>query len=539
MPTIGERLWDIAARFGAIGDRPEDSEDDRQRHRFMLITGVSMSLGGVIWGTLSIAAGLYAHSLIPYGYTVVTIINFAVLSRGRNFAAARTVQILISLLLPFLFQWSLGGFVASGAMMIWAMLALVCALSFESKRAAVMWLGLYLGLTVVSGFLDPTLARPPQLPEGGLGPFSFAINIATVSATVFVLTIYFLHRRDLANEELRRKNEQIARSQQALVQSEKMAALGQLVAGVAHELNTPLGAIVGSVGNIGAALERTLDELPEVLVASTPEEVAGLRAIVRAGGEGNHAVTSREERELRGLLEAELTARQVPDAGRLARALVSMGTGAEIEPHLPLLRSPRAPALVRSAGGLTSMRRNSATIKTAAERASKIVFALKSFAHPGTVSGEPVTAKLADNLETVLTLYQNQIKNGVVLVRTFEDPCLVRGHHDELNQVWTNLVHNALQAMQYKGRLELRLAREPRGVIVQVIDSGPGIPAEALSRIFEPFYTTKPQGEGSGLGLSISRDIVERHHGRLSAESQPGRTVFTVSLPDEAAATIP
>jgi len=195
------------------------------------------------------------------------------------------------------------------------------------------------------------------------------------------------------------------------------------------------------------------------------------------------------------------------------------------------LRSARAESLLRSAADLASLRRNNGTIRTAADRAAKIVFALKSYAHPGSVGGDATKAALADNLETVLTLYQNQIKNGVDLVRDFADRGLVRGHHEELNQVWTNLVHNALQAIQYKGRLELKVLREADRVLVQVIDSGPGIPEAVQERIFEPFYTTKAQGEGSGLGLSISREIVERHQGTLSVESRPGRTVFTVSLP--------
>jgi two-component system, NtrC family, sensor kinase len=187
--------------------------------------------------------------------------------------------------------------------------------------------------------------------------------------------------------------------------------------------------------------------------------------------------------------------------------------------------------LLRSASDLAALRRNSGTIRMAAERAAKIVFALKSYAHPGSAGGEPIEASLAENVETVLTLYQNQIKHGVELVRSFEDAGIVRGHHEELNQVWTNLVHNALQAMHYRGRLELRVAREGSHVVVQVFDSGSGIPEDALHRIFEPFFTTKGQGEGSGLGLSICKDIVERHAGTLRVESRPGRTVFTVVLP--------
>ncbi len=347
---------------------------------------------------------------------------------------------------------------------------------------------------------------------------------------MFGLTVYFLHRRDIANAALKEKNEELARSQQALVQSEKMAALGQLVAGVAHELNTPLGAIVASVGNIATSLDRTLEELPAVLAAASEADLVGVRALV-AEGASALTLTSREERALRTRLEGELEQEAVPNARSVARALVSMGGIGDLAPHLPLLRSARAEPLLGAVASLASLRRNSGTIGTAADRAAKIVFALKSYAHPGAAGGEPTEARLSDNLETVLTLYQNQIKGGVQLVRTFEDPCTVLGRHDELNQVWTNLVHNALQAIQYRGRIELRLAREPERVLLQVIDSGPGIPAAVQGRIFEPFYTTKAQGEGSGLGLSISREIIERHQGTIGVESRPGRTVFTVALP--------
>lgn len=524
-------FWPWLERMGALADRPDDSDEERQRHRFMLLTGASMSFGGLVWGTMCFVTGLYGPGLIPYGYTLVTAINFLLLWRTKHFGRARVVQVLISLLLPFLFQWILGGFVASGAMMIWAMLALVCALSFESKRASVGWLVLYLALTGVSGIIDSRLTPPPELPHGALGPLSFAINIATVSATVFVLTLYFLHLRDLANAELTRKSEQIARSQQALVQSEKMAALGQLVAGVAHELNTPLGAIVASVGNIATALDHSLTELPRVLGESSPADIDGLRRLLTDTESAHGALTSREERDIRSQLQARLEALEVPDARKVARMLVAMRAGGDLAPHLELLRSPRADLLLACASDLSALRRNSGTIRTAADRAAKIVFALKSYAHPGSAEGVPVEASLAENLETVLTLYQNQIKHGVEIVRGFEDPGIVRGRHEELNQVWTNLVHNALQAMQYRGRLELRVGKEADRVRVQVIDSGAGIPEAVRRRIFEPFYTTKGQGEGSGLGLSISHDIVERHHGTIEVESRPGRTAFTVTLP--------
>jgi C4-dicarboxylate-specific signal transduction histidine kinase len=177
------------------------------------------------------------------------------------------------------------------------------------------------------------------------------------------------------------------------------------------------------------------------------------------------------------------------------------------------------------------MQRNATTIRTAAERAAKIVFALKHYAHPGDAAGNRVAASISENLETVLTLYHNRIKQGVEVVRHLDAPAILFGHHDELNQVWTNLVHNALQAMDYKGTLEVGVVEDGDVVVVTVADSGAGIPEAIRTQMFEPFFTTKTAGEGSGLGLSISRKIIDDHAGTITVDSKPGRTVFSVTLP--------
>jgi signal transduction histidine kinase len=165
------------------------------------------------------------------------------------------------------------------------------------------------------------------------------------------------------------------------------------------------------------------------------------------------------------------------------------------------------------------------------DRVAKIIFALKSFSRFGGVQVW-TAADLAEGLETVLTIYQNQIKHGTELVRRYEDLPRVRCLPDELNQVWTNLVHNALQAMDHKGTLTVGLRREGSDVLVSVSDTGCGIPEDIRARIFDAFFTTKPAGEGTGLGLDIVRKIIDKHHGRIDVESEVGvGSTFTVRLP--------
>lgn len=138
---------------------------------------------------------------------------------------------------------------------------------------------------------------------------------------------------------------------------------------------------------------------------------------------------------------------------------------------------------------------------------------------------------LTGGIETVLTLYQNQMKHGIEVIRNFEELPSVLCYPDELNQVWTNLVHNAIQAMENKGTLQIDVRSRNDRAVVTVTDSGNGIPDEIRERIFEPFFTTKPAGEGSGLGLDIVRKIIEKHRGEIRVESEPGKTAFSVILP--------
>ncbi len=330
--------------------------------------------------------------------------------------------------------------------------------------------------------------------------------------------------------ELQETLEELRTTQSQLIQSEKMAALGQLIAGIAHEINSPLGAIRASIQNVSTSLDQTLQNMPGLMKILTGQKRDDFYALLEKSGRAKDQLTTREERICRKKLASTLEENKIPHAGEIANTLVIMGVYEDVEPFFPLLRERESLFIIQAAYNLADFRESSRNISMAVERASKIVFALKKFAHRDQ-SGEMAPTDVIDGLKTVLTLYHNQLKRGVEMSLRFDDLPLIPCHPDELNQVWTNLLHNALQAMEYKGKISIEAKKEGAYASISVTDSGPGIPGEIESRIFEPFFTTKDAGEGAGLGLNICKKIIEKHEGAIHVESEPGKTMFRVLLP--------
>ncbi len=179
---------------------------------------------------------------------------------------------------------------------------------------------------------------------------------------------------------------------------------------------------------------------------------------------------------------------------------------------------------------MQGLQRSSKNISVAVASASKTVSALKSYAHYD-YKDEQSECDLTEGIETVLTLCSSQLKLGIEVIRIYRELPMIACYPDELNQVWTNIIHNAIQAMDNKGTLKIDVRLDKDRAAVMIADTGKGIPDDIRNRIFEPFFTTKPQGEGSGLGLDIVRKIIDKHGGEITVESEPGNTVFSIFIP--------
>lgn len=327
----------------------------------------------------------------------------------------------------------------------------------------------------------------------------------------------------------------LRRAEDALRQTEKMATLGTLAAGIAHELNNPAAAATRGAQQLREAFAHLQDAMvPLTRVRLTAERAAALAALVRQDRESS-AKASHVDPLTRSDMEAEvedwLERLGVPAAWELAPALVGLGYDAEELTAIAEEWGEAAPAVIGWIARAQPVLALAREIGEAAARISEIVGALKTYSHTGTQSTVR-RVRVTDGIESTLVMLRGKLKRGARVVREYEpDLPEIEAYGSELNQVWTNLIDNAADAAGERGQITLRARRDDNQVLVEVEDDGPGMPEHILACIFDPFFTTKEPGVGTGLGLSTSRNIVLRHGGTIDVASRPGRTTFTVRLP--------
>jgi signal transduction histidine kinase len=325
-------------------------------------------------------------------------------------------------------------------------------------------------------------------------------------------------------------------AERALRQSERMATLGTLAAGVAHELNNPAAATRRAAEHLTIALAR-LEDAHRALddAGLSPAALAVLRELearARTTAGRVSALSSVERSDLEAEAEDWLDDHGVDDAWDLAPALVAQGLGVD---DLDRLAGALGPGHIGVGLAWASAAHRAQAlaheIGQGSARISEIVQAMKSYSYLGQAPVQAVDVH--EGLDSTLVILRNKLKQGIDVRREYgADLPPVAAYGSELNQVWTNLLDNAADAMGGQGSITIRTSRDGDQVVVEVVDDGPGIPEGIQQHVFDPFFTTKEPGKGTGLGLSTSYSIItEKHRGSLAVTSRPGETRFTVRLP--------
>jgi two-component system, NtrC family, sensor kinase len=358
------------------------------------------------------------------------------------------------------------------------------------------------------------------------------ISVMAISNASFYERLIIL--TETLEQKVKERTKELEEAQSQLVISEKMASLGVMVAGIAHEINTPTGVISNSSENLGSNLDYIFSNLTSIhkIYSSSPEVISNFEKIINE----IHNQEQRPNLDSREKLKVKK---------RLRESLKSEGFDSTINENITLFLVDRnllnlennIIKIVRELGvealqiveNFAGMHRNLSHIRYSIKNIVRIIRALKYYSHLDQAREEE--ANIAEGIENTLIIMSNQLKHNIEVIKNFAEVPKILCNPDELNQVWTNIIQNSIHAIKEKGTLMINIFSENMFVCVEISDTGFGIPNEIIEKIWDPFFTTKDQGQGTGLGLGIVKGIVDKHKGKIVVKSRPGETIFKIKLP--------
>ncbi len=340
------------------------------------------------------------------------------------------------------------------------------------------------------------------------------------------------------NEKLREQKRELQETLQnlketeaQLIQSEKIRALDHLIFGIAHEINTPIGAINASIENITTSMDSSIKSVFLLMKNDFKDELDVFMQIMIMTEKERPVLKSKQKRKIKKEIIDKLKKTEIKNIQSVADYIMFLNIYQQVDDIIPLLQKTNTEYALKAARDIYSVIKNAENIKLAVEKASNVILALKHYIHKDQLGIKEKT-DLIKNIETVLTLLNSQLQSGIKVIYNFNEIPLIDCYPDQLIQVWVNLIMNAIQAMNGSGTLTISIKQVKSKIEVVISDTGHGIPMENRRKIFDPFFTTKKIGEGTGIGLDIVKKIIDKHNATIDFESEEGKgTTFFVSLP--------
>lgn len=528
-------MIDFLTTISLIGVVERDSIELRLQKQFLVFLAMFMSIGGIIWGSISYGFGLYAQGMIPYSYTIISIFNLIYFYKAKKFDIVKNIQTFISLLLPFFFQWSLGGFASSGTIMFWAILALLASITFQSKTASFVWLTCFLLLTLISGVFDEQIQqlKPAILPDSST--LFLVINMMVIPTIVFGLMLYVVKKQEMTQRVLYEKQEEIINKNEMLKASkEELEQNNEELATVNEELEKT---------------KNNLELIVEERTKNLKENEEKLRVLLKESQETNNQLTQAEEELRQNVEELRTTQEQMRSAKEAAeqanRAKSEFLANMSHEIRTPLNAIVGFSQILLNSGKKhkldATVMKQLGYIKTGGQNLSELINNIldlsKIESGKMTASFEPLNIKQL--FQGIYHINKGKAREkGVNFSFDFDEtiPEVVESDRTKLNQILMNLVGNSVKFTPEGKDVIMTAKKSGDYILFRVTDTGIGIDDDKKPIIFDAFEqadtTVTRKFGGSGLGLAITKKMVELLKGEIGFDSliEVG-TTFYVKIP--------
>jgi two-component system, NtrC family, sensor kinase len=335
------------------------------------------------------------------------------------------------------------------------------------------------------------------------------------------------------NEQLNNTINQLKQNQKKLIKSEKYLAVDKVISGITNQVNHPLSEIKTSLGDINHFSDSTLKNLPIFFQQISPEQQKYFAELLKQAQQQDTSLTESEKQKLKAKIITKLNIFKLQSSEKVADMFINLGCTEEIEAFLPLLTGSNYISILENACTVHNLHTSIKNITDSTAKFTKLVSAFEDYSSGmnNLNNQERRQAHITNTIEMALNSLFKKLKSEIKVIKNYSDLPAIYCYPEELQKIWANIIKNSLDTMGEQGTLTINVNQQQNYILVSIIDTGSGIAKEIVNQICDPFFTTKSPGEGVGLGLTVVKQIIEKHDGTIAVNSLPGKTKFTVSLP--------